>query len=613
MKNRSSRSYSASKLILIFICCMLIVTQSAQAVKSGLDVVPKDAIACVRVSDIPKIFDTVLESPEWQELKENEQVQEALAQFQGALPITQLLAGVEARELIEIFFSEAIFAFMGLVDDKLEMAFIFDVQKSPETAEDGLTQFLILMSGGRNYKAIPEAQKYGGVSYHGFTYEDGNAVKYGFLDNLLVLGINGGFEKVVDTDNGLNPPIAENPQFQQMTQKVQLAGNAYAYADLEQGIPIMQALEEGNSQNTEENEFGNQEQGNPPYPPLIKGEKVSEDKEMELALMRSLKAAAVKIDLTGTSHEAYVHIEPEGPVTFFSDGKTKSSVASCILLASHPPLSSIKLMRAADGVFVGLQLGDLPKLLEQVTALMSESGQNPKEQLEQLKKAIGIDLKEDVLKALTGELGIALMTPKEKLNISKNKLDIARAVKPILFIGIKDKSKFGELRQKLSNLINVEPVDEYQYKGATIHRSIVSAESLAPGVALIPRYTYLDDLLVASNGSKYIEEVIDKLNDNEELTESEGNLAHSWILVRAEIGNIGQFAVEQNLLGNEIRNVSLGDKSAAELMGQLGSVEVSYAPEPEGIKLSIISGADETWLTKALRAATIIILAEQQK
>ena len=592
MKNQSSRAHSASKLILIFVCCTLVVIQSAQAVKSGLDLVPSDAIACVRVSDIPKIFDTVLESPEWQKLKENEQVQESLTQFQGALPITQLLAGVEAQELIEIFFSEATFAFMGLVDDKLEMAFIFDVQKSPETAEDGLTQFLILMSGGRNYKAIPEAQKYGGVSYHGFTYEDGNAVKYGFLDNLLVLGINGGFEKVVDTDNGLNPPIAENPQFQQMTQKVQLAGNAYAYADLEQGIPIMQALEEGNLQNTEENEFGNQEQ-----------EKTSEDKEMELALMRSLKTAAIKIDLTGTSHEAYVHIEPEGPVTFFSD----------ILLALHPPLSSIQLMHAADGVFVGLQLGDLPKLLEKVTALMSGSGQNPKEQLEQLKQAIGIDLKEDVLKALTGELGIALMTPKEKLNISKNKLDIAKAVKPILFIGIKDKSKFGELRQKLSNLINVEPIDEYQYKGATIHRSIVSVESLASGVALIPRYTYLDDLLIASNGAKYIEEVIDNLNNKEELTESEGNLAHSWILVRAEVGNIGQFAVEQNLLGNEIRNVSLGDKSAAELMGQLGSVEVSYAPEPEGIKLSIISGADETWLTKALRAATIIILAEQQK
>ena len=602
MKNQGSRSYSASKLILIFVCCTLVVIQSAQAVKSGLDLVPSSAIACVRVSDIPKIFDTVLESPEWQNLKENEQVQESLAQFQHALPITQLLAGVEARELIEIFFSEVTFAFMGLVDEKPEMAFIFDVQKSPETAEDGLNQFLILMSGGRNYKAIPEAQTYGGVSYHGFTYEDGNAVKYGFLDNLMVLGINGGFEKVVDTDNGLNPPIAENPQFQKMTQKVRLAGNAYAYADLEQGIPIMQALEEGNSQNTEENEFGNQEQGNPPYPPL-KGGKVSEDKEMELALMRSLKTAAIKIDLTGTAHEAYVHIEPEGPVTFFSD----------ILLASHPPLSSIKLMRAADGVFVGLQLGDLPKLLEQVTALMSGSGQNPKEQLEQLKQAIGIDLKEDVLKALTGELGIALMTPKEKLNIAKNKLDIAKAVKPILFIGIKDKSKFGELRQKLSNLINVEPVDEYQYKGATIHRSIVSVESLVPGVALIPRYTYIDDLLVASNDSKYIEEVIDKLNDRGELTESEKNFARSWLLVRAEIRNIGRFAVEQNLLGDEIQNVNLGDKSVAELISQLGSVEVSYAPEPEGIKLSIISGADETWLTKALRAATIIILAEQQK
>jgi hypothetical protein len=83
--------------------------------------------------------------------------------------------------------------------------------------------------------------------------------------------------------------------------------------------------------------------------------------------------------------------------------------------------------------------------------------------------------------------------------------------------------------------------------------------------------------------------------------------------VRAEIGNIGQFAVEQNLLGDEFQHVNLGDKSTAELMRQLGSIEVSYAPEPEGVKLSIISGADETWVMKALRAVTIIILAEQEK
>jgi hypothetical protein len=319
--------------------------------------------------------------------------------------------------------------------------------------------------------------------------------------------------------------------------------------------------------------------------------------------MKSLKAAAAKIDLTGTSHEVYVQIEPEEQVQIFSD----------ILLASHPPLSSIKLMRAVDGVFVGLHLGDLSQLLERATPLISASGQNPQEQLKQLKEAIGIDIEEDVLEALTGELGLALMTPKEKLNITQNKLDIAKAVKPIFFIGIKDRSKFGDLRQKIAHLINVEPIDEYQYKGVTIHRGIVSMESLAPGVALIPRYIYFDDLLIASNGAKYIEEIIDKLNDKEELTEAEKTLAHSWLLARAEVGNIGRFAVEQNLIGDEIPKIKLADKSAAGLMSQLGSIEVSYSPEPEGVKLSIVSGTNETWVMKVLRAVTIIILAEQEK
>ncbi len=222
---------------LLLVTWLLVTNQPTDAAISTLDVVPDGAIACVRVSGIPKLIDAVLDSPEWQELEENEQVQMALSRAQQILPITQLLSGMEAQEFVNSFFNQVTFVFMGLMDDEPEFALIFDVQESIDSAKDAMNQFAILMSGGRNYKEMPEPQTYSGVSYRRFVDENGNAIEYGFLENLMVIAMNGCFEKVVGTSQRLLPPIAKNPKFQKMTGKIQMSGNIYAYADLEKLIP----------------------------------------------------------------------------------------------------------------------------------------------------------------------------------------------------------------------------------------------------------------------------------------------------------------------------------------------------------------------------------------
>ncbi len=50
---------------------------------------------------------------------------------------------------------------------------------------------------------------------------------------------------------------------------------------------------------------------------------------------------------------------------------------------------------------------------------------------------------------------------------------------------------------------------------------------------------------------------------------------------------------------------------ADEKLSALSPIEISYASEPEGIKLSIISSENETWVTKILRATTAAILLKQ--
>jgi len=583
------------------------------AAKLGIDAVPDDAVGCVSISNLPGLLDAITKSTEWAEMKDIEMVQEALDQGMQVLPITQLLSGMESRQFLEVFGYQATFAFLGIADEKPSLAFIFNVRESIDLAEDALNQLLILTSGGRNYQGTPEKRTYNDVSYDAMINEDGSVAEYGFLDNLMVVVINGGFEKIVDTYQKKHPSIVENPKFQKMTEKVKMEGEIYAYADLEKAIPILraaedatktaQAIKRAEKKRKLEAEFGESEETDDESED--KGEEPEKEKpdEMEIALMRSLKAAAVRISLTGTSHEAYLHIKPFPPLTLFSN----------ILLKKHPPLESAQLLPAIKGVFVGLHIGNPVQLFTQLTALASLFGQNPNVQLDALKQAIGLDFKKDLLSALTGELGVGLMVPQEKLNIQKNKLDIAKAVKPIFAIGIKDKQKFSDLRRKISTFVSVEPVDEYSYKDFTIHQCLMEPEAIAPGVAFVPKYVYLGNLLVASNSRKNIEGIIDSLANTQKQTDEGQGLAQSWVLIHADLGEIAAFALEQKEVLGISEEERIITEESAEILPEIGAIEISYAPEPEGIKLSIVSSSNETWVEKLLKVALVAVYAREEE
>jgi len=603
-KEKKMTRITATKCICILIAILAFTIQPANAAKSGIGVVPDDAIACINVSNLPGLLDAVTKSTEWAELKEIEIVQAGLAQAMQVLPIAQLLSGMESRQFLEVFGHQVTFAFLGIVDEKPSLAFIFNVRESIDLAEDALSQLLILTSGGRNYQGTQEDRTYNDVSYNAMIGGDGSVVEYGFLDNLMIITVNDGFRRIVDTDQRKNPSIVEAPGFQKMTEKVKMAGDIYAYADLEKAIPLLRASEETKKAQAEEMNGQKTEDSESEEAIDKSADKQKEKKsdEMEIALMRSLKAAVVKIDLTGTAHEAYVHIKPVAPLTLFSH----------LLLKQHPPLESIRLLPAIKGVFVGLHIGDPVQLFTQLTALASLFGQNPETQLEQLKQIIGLDLKEDLLAALTGELGIGLMVPQEKLNIQENKLDIAKAVKPIFIFGIKDKQKFADLRQKIKTFISVEPVDEYSYKEFTIHRCLMASEAIAPGIALVPKYIYLDNLLIASNSQKNIEQIIDSLANMPKRSSEGQELAQSWLLVHADVGEIAAFAVEQQSALGISEDEHIVSEESAEILPEIGAVEISYAPEPEGIKLSIVSGSNETWVAKLLKVALIAAYAREE-
>ena len=123
-----------------------------------------------------------------------------------------------------------------------------------------------------------------------------------------------------------------------------------------------------------------------------------------------------------------------------------------------------------------------------------------------------------------------------------------------------------------------------------------------------PQYVYLENLLVASNSSKPVENIMDRLGNSGELTDEDEALAQSCLVIHVDVGNIANFFLEQDLTGIENRDFNLSMSEAEGKLSALTPIEISYAPGPEGIKLSIISTEKETWVTKILRAVTVALL-----
>lgn len=580
------------KYNLIFVCCVLFLLLqanclAAEETRNLMDIIPYDTIACLSISNLDEVSHTAVNLPEWDELYSIDEIKEGLEQPKHLLT---MLLGLTPEEFVKAFGHKLVFGFLGIENDMPIACLAIDVENFEEDARYAMEQLVSFTALGGEMAPIED-------SYRDLPYTKINLdefeIDYGFLDNFVLCGINGGFEKLVDLYKDGGKSIQDNPNFQFMSKKISLSSEICLFANVEQALQILPQLQK----------LMNKDEPSP--------EQSEKDKEfqefLEKTILPSVKGFGISLSLSDVAHEAYLHVEPN------ADNLTEiESPLFELLLSPHPTMSSIKFL-PADGALVSIQIGAPEVLLDEVLNVAEFFGQN-KNELEQpiseLEKAVGLDLRDDLLSALTGEIGVMALLPKEEVDLRKNKLDFAK-FRPTILLGVKDQEKLEKTVSKLTKLGQVETqtLNEESHAGSKIYTKLLPLDVLVPGVALMPAYAYQNDLLIVSNSAEWVKDVIDTLAEPRQRslnTEIEKELKSSWILAFANAGEILDFVTRQNLIEDWKLHENAIDK-----LSDFGTVTVSYSAEPDGIGVGIFS--ENPWIEEILRVVVLGIYADQAK
>ncbi len=578
----ASRSILFANLLILAFCFLPVRVGGADDPGSVIDMIPYESLAYLYISDLDVVVQSAKGSPEWQEILGMEQITEDLEKAGQILSLLPMLVGITVDEFLSTFGHRMAACLMGMDAQRPIAGLIVDVGDYKEPVEYAVSQLATLpaMAGG----SMIEEKEYRGTAYTGL----GNntlQVKYGFLDNFLLAGIGGGFEKLVDFHKDGGKSIRDTENFQYMEQKVSLSSNLCLYADLERAAPILKQLTEAGA----------------------------EDDAMAAMMadiaFSSTKAFALSLGLSGHVNEVYLYLE-----------QTEDHPITDLVLAPRSPMYSADLVPLDDGAMVGMHIGDPMELLDRGLKLAEFFGVEKREieaQIQQIEDAVGLNLRDDLLSALTGEIAVIAMLPKGDIDLAVNPLQMAMQagkVRPVILLGVKDKEKLKATFDKLSQIVNLEtsPLKEESYRGATIHTNAVPLDALVPGIALIPAYTFRGNLLIMSNSAEWVRDTIDLLESpvsgrrlrgktkNQSDPDIQEKLSQSRALVYLDMSGVADFVMSQSFIEEVKPPEGIRDKLIS-----LGSIAASFSLGPDGAGISLISTSDDDWITKIMRGTVL--------
>jgi len=561
----TSRSTLFANLLILAFCLLPVRVGGADSPGSVIDMIPYESLAYLYISDLDVVINSATESPEWQELLGMEQMAEGIANAGQMLSIVPMLVGITIDEFMSTFGHRMVACLMGMGDQGPIAGLIVDVSDNKEPVEYAVSQLATLPG------SMVEEKEYRGTPY---TRIGNNTlrVKYGFLDNFLLAGTGGGFEKLVDFYKDGGKSIRDTENFQYMEQRVSLSSNVCLYADLERATPILKQLIGASAEGDEMTAM------------------------MADIAFSSAKAFAFSLGLSGHVNEMYLYLK-----------QTEAHPITDLVLAPRSPMYSADLIPLDDGAMVGIHIGDPLELLDKGLKLAKFFGvavQEIEAQIQQIEDTVGLNLRDDLLSALTGEIAVITMLPKGEIDLTLNPLQIAMQagkVRPVVFVGVKDENKLKATFNKLSQMVNLETssLKVESYKGSDIHTEAVPLDALVPGIALMPAYSFRDNLLIMSNSAGWVRDAIDLLESPGDPNIQE-KLSQSRALVYLDIAGIADFLMAQSFIEEIKPPEEIRDK-----LSSLGSVAASFSLGPDGAGISLISTSDDDWTTKIIRGVVI--------
>jgi len=571
-------------IIIFVLCCAILFLFNVDCLsmeedtKKLTDIIPYDTIAYLSVSKLDSVAQNATHLPEWKELYSIEDIKEGLEQAENLLT---MLLGLTPEEFVNTFGNKSALCFLGIENEMPIFCFAVDASKNKDDARYALEQ--LISFAALNGKMVMEENMYREVPYTTIKVED-LKVDYGFLGNFILAGINGGFEKMVELYKDGGNSIEDNPNFQFIGKKTNMSHEAYLFVNIEQIVPIWHQLQKIMNKDKPQSE---------------------EDKEfnefLENFIFPSVKGVGISLSLSGIAHEAYVYVKPNDENPLFK-----------LLLSPHPTMTSIKFL-PVDGMLAAIQLGEPGKMFDSLLDVAKFFGKDMGEfekQIHEMEKGFGINLREDLLSSLTGEIAVMGLLPMGEVNLKKNKLDFAK-FRPIILLGVKDKKRLEKTVSKVMEIVQFETqkMGEEDHRDTKIYTKAVPLNMLVPGAAFMPAYAYKNDLLIISNSAMWVKDAIDMLDElrqNSLPAEVKNQLTSSWILAFMDAGEILDFLNQQKL----IEEMDLPEK-ATEKLRDFGTVTLNYSAENDGIGIGIFS--EKPWIEEIVRVVLLGIYSEQAK
>ena len=413
-------------------CCvvLLLLTIPLAHAAEVEDFIPKESVLYVKLQDIDEVYGEIEISENWekalallQDLSDWQEMQQGLVMFQGMLgtDLSDIIETVGYRTALAVWLDEA-------DSSQRQVGIVIHSGGNLDTLRQ-LTKIVEGFLGIGNETTLRlDAGVYQRVRYNVLEGLD-SPLKYGFVDEYLVIGAGeGSFEKLLDTYRTDLPSIQQKPEFAKGLEKTG-SGEVIVYANVPHVLPAMED---------------------------------SLDRWMR-AHFPIFKSVFGQLNLLETGPFLQVAVEydlnlPENEIGMF--------------LKEGQRLKTLNALSGEDDLFVTVA----PKVVESIWK--SVPTDDAAEGISFLEGLMNLDLEEDIMTGLTGELALSIpdFTHFDPEALSGFRFEFDGSIEldagdvqtngGIVF-NSSNRMKWDQIGNSLSNLQNAS-VSQTDYKGATV-------------------------------------------------------------------------------------------------------------------------------------------------
>ena len=445
------------------------------------DFIPDDSMVYLAFRDMDEVWETAEESENWKAALEVPEIKAWIDEVNQGLNILNLVLGNDLQGIIEMLGHQIVLTmFPGETEPMVGI--IVNTAGAIREVERIVTGVIQMIGASEGNALEQNAGKYRKVEFSTVALDE-LSLAYGFVKDFLVIGITtGSFEGLIDTYKKQRVSIAKNKQFRRLSKKF-ADGQVFAYVNVDLALPLITTNMEAEQQG------GFQTLG-----------------------LDSLQTFAYSLDLLNvdSGHQMYAEIKPD---------QHRGILGS--LLQEAQPSQSIQALSGDEDVFIAIAPSSSDAIWQFIAAIAARADDSGgfHNSITLVETMLNLNIKTDVLGALTGEVAVWGQFP-ETLGVDSQSLtDLLYATDAAIVAGLKNPSKWRTFLGNMQNLANM-PIQQYDYKGTTCYQISLPLE--VPTVTV--HYGYVRELFLVSFSNERFELVVDGASKGRAVSGFEQNL-----------------------------------------------------------------------------------------